>query len=395
MAQSSEATYLLVVDAGQHDRENCLVHAALQAPVANSAFAAAPISVRLVELEGNGAPYREVPAQLDEQGNLTWLLAGHTAAGQQRRYLADLSSPGLAGSQIEIATRTDHLVLSAAGELMARYVFLGTWKPHFYPVIGPHGSVVRGASGEHQHQTGLFLGYGGHGEGGSTNIWSDWDEPPYGPCGKMLHQAFERLRGGPVYGHIVERVAYIKPTGDKILDELRDMRIYPLPGGEKIIDITIRVPPPDDPGACPFILAARVADTMRIRDHSKPRLPDGTFPLLDPPGEIENSERQRGEEEANGKHASWCDYAGKVGEGWSGIALFDHPANYEFPGRFHAGAYGCMSVSHHYPPEVPPVGQVSWTVRVYVHAGGVVASKVANKYQDFVEPPKVTVTPGA
>lgn len=393
MGQPSEDTkFLIVVDAGEQARENCLVHATLQAPMVNSAFEAGSVGVQLVEVDSDGAPQQATPAQLDEQGTMTWLMEGVTAIGQRRRYQVNLGAPANAGAPIEVVTRTDHLVITAAGQLVTRYVFLGTWKPHFYPLMGPYGSVVRGASGEHQHQTGLFLAYGGHGEGGSTNIWSDWDEPPYGPCGKMLHETFERLRGGPVYGHIIERVAYIKPTGAKILDEVRDMRVYPLPGGEKIVDITIRVPLPDDPGARPFILAARVADTMRIRNHGKPRLPDGTFPLLEPPGEIVNAEGLRGEEEANGKHTSWCDYAGKVGDGWSGIALFDHPANHGFPGRFHAGAYGCMSVSHHFPAEPPRADQVTWTMRAYVHHGDVAEGKVANKHKDFVDPPRVTVT---
>ena len=52
---------------------------------------------------------------------------------------------------------------------------------------------------DHPHHTGLYLAYGGHGEGGSANIWSDWDEPPYGPCGKTLHRQFTRLTQGPVY----------------------------------------------------------------------------------------------------------------------------------------------------------------------------------------------------
>jgi methane monooxygenase PmoA-like len=147
-----------------------------------------------------------------------------------------------------------------------------------------------------------------------------------------------------------------------------------------------------DLGARPFILAARVADTRRIRDHGTSRLPDGSFPLLEPPGQIENSAGQRGEEQANGQHACWCDYAGKVGAGWNGIALFDHPDNDEFPGQFHAGNYGCLSITHHYPPYVPPTSSVTWTARVYVHADDVRKGKVAQKYQDFIDPPKVTVT---
>lgn len=387
----------LVVDAGRYDREDCLVHVPLDMRLAASAFEAERVSVRLTEVDDQGNPLRDVPAQLDSQGLLTWLVAGYTSAGVKRRYIADLAAPSSPGAQVDITTRADHLVVSAAGELVTRYVFLGVWKPYLYPLMGRFGSVVRGASGEHQHQTGVLLGYGGHphGDPSPANIWSDWDEPPYGPCGKMLHGAFERVQGGPVYGHIVERVAYIRPTGYKILDEARDMRIYALPGGATIVDISIRVPPPDDPGSGPFMVAARVADSMRVWDIKAGRGSDGKFPLLDPPGRIENSEGQRGPDEADGQHARWCDYSGKIGEGWGGITILDHPDNHGFPGRFHAGGYGCLSVSYEYPPDVPPGGSATFRVRVCAHAGDAQEGRVAQKYQDFADPPSVTATWGA
>ena len=94
-------------------------------------------------------------------------------------------------SRYHIEQKPAHLLISADAALFARYNFLGVWKPYFWPVNANHGTVVRGAGGsDHPHHTGLYLAYGGHGEGGSANIWSDWDEPPYGPCGKMLHQRF-------------------------------------------------------------------------------------------------------------------------------------------------------------------------------------------------------------
>ena len=59
------------------------------------------------------------------------------------------------------------------------------------------GNVVRGASGEHQHQTGLFLAYGGHGGPTPSNVWADWAEPPYGPAVKRLNVAWELVDGAP------------------------------------------------------------------------------------------------------------------------------------------------------------------------------------------------------
>jgi len=87
--------------------------------------------------------------------------------------------------------RADRLLITEGARLVAGYIYRGTWRPYFYPLNGPFGNVVRGIDGsEHHNQYGLSLAYGGHGEGGSTNIWSDYDEPPYGPCGKILHDGF-------------------------------------------------------------------------------------------------------------------------------------------------------------------------------------------------------------
>ena len=151
---------------------------------------------------------------------------------------------------------------------ITRYHFLGTWKPYFWPLMGPCGNVVRGASGEHQHQTGLFLAYGGHGgASGPTNIWSDWDEPPYGVCGKMLHMGFNCVEGGEEGARIVERVLYVNGEGGTILEEVREMRILALPEGEGFVDWQRTVPVPDEPNGGPFMLSGRVCDCLRARDN--------------------------------------------------------------------------------------------------------------------------------
>jgi hypothetical protein len=77
------------------------------------------------------------------------------------------------------------------------------------------GAFVRGqGTGEHPHHTGLTLSYGGHSEGGSVNVWSDWDEPPYGPGGRIVHRGFRRMLAGPVYGEVVSVLTYLDPYGE-------------------------------------------------------------------------------------------------------------------------------------------------------------------------------------
>ena len=147
-----------------------------------------------------GETTSEVPCQFEpESGQLSWL-TGRLQKGSSALYRIQCGDGSAPARRYHIEQKPAHLMINVDDTLLARYNFLGVWKPYFWPVNGSAGSVVRGAGGgDHPHHTGLYLAYGGHGEGGSSNIWSDWDEPPYGPCGKMLPQRFVRLTGGPVY----------------------------------------------------------------------------------------------------------------------------------------------------------------------------------------------------
>jgi len=275
-------------------------------------------------------------------------------------------------TRINIVEYYDRLCICSNEKLLAGYIYLGTWKPYFYPLNGPSGNVVRGIDGsEHHNQYGLSLAYGGHGEGGSTNIWSDYDEPPYGPCGKILHQSFEKLSGGDGFAEIVEKTIYVKADGSKMCDETRSMKIFPLPDDELFIEIVQEITRPDDPGDNPFIFYARVADTMRVTERGKPR---------ENPGEIENSDGKIGEEATRDQRVSWCDYSGPVGDGISGIALLDHPENSDYPALFFTRGYGVFSAKHLFPKDLDKI-TLKWGA--YVHAGDVIEGKVDEKFQQM------------
>ena len=265
---------------------------------------------------------------------------------------------------------------------ITRYHFLGTWKPYFWPLMGPCGNVIRGASGEHQHQAGLFLAYGGHGgESGPTNIWSDWDEPPYGICGKMLHMGFECVEGGEDGARIAERVLYVNGEGGAILEEVREMRIWALPGGACLIDWWRTVPAPNEPNGGPFMLSGRVCDAIRARDN-RSRDEDGKWTLIEGGGEMANAQGDMSQDERF-QGETWVDFSGKCEGGVQGIALFDHPGNPGFPGKAHASAYGPIGLSHPYPGS--DGGLVTFRYGVYVHGGDAQAGKVGACYEAYCE----------
>ena len=284
-----------------------------------------------------------------------------------------------------MVTQYPSFISIATGDApIARYNHLGVWKPYFWPLMGPCGNVLRGAGHDHPHQCGLFLAYGGHGDaGGPTNIFSDWDEPPYGPCGKMLHQGFDLLAGGERCARIVERLLYVDGAGAPILTEVRDLRVSALAGGECFIDWRSTVPVPAESGGGPFALSARVCDALRARDSNR-RDSDGKWALIEDGGVMSSAAGQRCRDERF-VGERWVDYSGTCPDGPQGLALFDHPDNPGFPGYAHASGYGPIGLSHSHPGADggPPV--VTFRFGVYAHRGGAQDGAVDDRYRAFCD----------
>jgi hypothetical protein len=269
----------------------------------------------------------------------------------------------------------DRLVIRQGERHLTSYIFLGIWKPYFYPLNGPYGNVVRGVNGsEHSNHYGLSVAYGGHSEGGSTNIWSDWDEPPYGPCGKILHEEFVRIEQHAHYARICENLLYLRPDGTPMARETRDLRVHALPGDEIRVDFLLRVDRPRDEGPKPFILYARVADPMRVLDLRQKE-------AREKPGKIQNSEGGVNEAGTAQQPARWCDYSGPVDDGTSGIALMDHPRNTGHPAAFFTRDYGLVSLKQYYPAELPDNSLHTLEWSAYVHRGDVEEGKVEEMFQ--------------
>lgn len=260
--------------------------------------------------------------------------------------------------------------------LITQYIYKGTWKPYFYPIKGPVANVVRGIDArEHPNQYGLSFAYGGHGEGGSTNIWSDYDEPPYGPCGRIIHKTFDRIEVCRKNVTFVETVEYIRPDEKTICSEERMVTVQPLPENELVIDFKQEIGKPNDPGDNPFIIYARVADWMRIYDAINKK-------RVEKPGRIENSRGHVGEEATRGVVAEWCDYSGQYGDIWTGIAIMQHPDNPSFPDAFFTREYGVLSLSHRFPKNKE---KITIKHRVFIHKGDAKLGKVEQQFQMYIK----------
>ena len=120
-------------------------------------------------------------------------------------------------------------------------------------------------------------------------------------------------------------------------------------------------------------------------------------------GVITTATGERGEAEAWGKRAAWCDYSGLVEGDLVGVAIFDHPTNFRHPTYWHVRDYGLMTanpfgLSHFLgDPErdgslvVPAGDELTFRYRLYCHGGDARGGYVAEQYLNFAFPPQLQV----
>lgn len=392
-----------VIDASSHPRQSPLIRVS---PVETEGPGGHPPTALRDEATGE-----VVAVQHDEvTGELSFVVPGRLAAGETRTLTAT-DEPATAAHPTTAVVKLDRVVLEVGGERFADYIVAGGRRPYFWPVVSATGSsVVRGqGSSDHPHHTGLAISYGGHSEDGATNIWSDWDEPPYGPGGRMVHRGFRRVVTGPVYGEIVQDLTCVNSDGDAFADEVRTIRWWWADADTRFLEFTSAVSHVDDSGNGPFLLMARTPEAMgvpdvgRVTNSADAPTPERVYAVAD---------RYR---------ASWVDASGpsggtppiapsgppedlpdlrddaaqyrSVGTGpWHGIAVLDHPSNNGFPNVVGKYAMVQQITQAHYPAEDAPHGPFQFRQRVLVHSGDGEQAGVADAAADFAEPCRVRLS---
>jgi hypothetical protein len=348
-----------------------------------------PYTLVLVDVESG----ETLPVQW-EDGLLSMILYGRMAAGSERsvRLTFDVLPLGVRAVSPRKNNFTDRVVVTDVGREvlfsknqreLCRYKHRDEWKPYFFPVNGPDGNVVRdriyNAEGHHFHH-GLWLAYGSM-DHNSVNLWCEDDRilPRRGPTGRIAHESFERFTFGWVYGLVRERLIYCKPDGKPFTRELRTIRVYAPTSETVVIDWKIRLVEPQDTGRRGITFACRVAPSMRLVDKSRGW--NNEVPM-EKPGKIED-----------GAEHPWVDYSGPVGDGWNGIAMFDHPDNPDYPIQPRAQGYGIMSIGREYPQDdLHRGGAINLRYRAYVHDGDAAEGRVDQAWHDFAHP--CLVVPG-
>ncbi|MCS7462626.1 PmoA family protein [Paenibacillus doosanensis] len=376
------STITLQVSAGSHHREFCPVSVRFLAdtPLLKDAEAG---GLELADTSGN--PVACQWEALGEEVALHWIV-DRLDAGESRNYILQRreegTTPGSASASsaqgIRLIEKEHAVDIVIEGQLFTSYVFdPAVAKPYLGPIMGPYGESYTRLdfeTREHPHHRSLWLAIG------DVNDIDMWNEPKE-RHGKQIVTGFGEKAAGSVFARLTSTQNWCSYGGKPQLSETRTMTFYNTPGEGRFIDLDFvltangRVELGATKEAGP--LGIRVAESMKAENG----------------GVIRNSYGSVGEKECWGQRAVWCDYHGEVGGHTLGIAAFDHPDNADFPTYWHVRDYGLLAANNLYflGGKLLQKGQsIRYKHRIYFHAGDTAASKVADKYQDYIHPPAVT-----
>ena len=381
----------LRVNAGEHRRAGCPVMANLgSAPVGfESLMLTEERSGRRVPCQGGTGPQGQVM--------LHWM-PDVLEAGESRDYIVKPCDAPTHTAEVQLKDDGSKVDVTIGGDPFTAYYYDAKWvRPFLWPVVGPFGDPVtrgypmvadvEGEKHDHHHQKSLYTAFG------DVNGVDDWSEEE--GHGGIVHKGFTQFRGGPSAAVLQAANDWVGKEGKRVLSEQRTMIFYNLlPCTEKMVDFTVHFRADD--GQVKIgdtkeggILAVRVATTM-----------DEDSGLG---GKIENSFGGIGERETWGKPAHWCDYSGPVSGRRVGIAVMDHPSNLRHPTGWHVRAYGLMTANcfadsfyENDPTKdgsyvIPGGGELVFRYRLLIHRGDAAVGRVAQRYHDFINPPRVEV----
>jgi hypothetical protein len=217
----------------------------------------------------------------------------------------------------------------------------------------------------------MQIGYGPH-------VGTGW--------GRIVHQGFDWVTSGPIWGGFQERVEWVAPDGQVLLDDVRRFRMYRLRGRVRLWDIEAEFTPHGAAGAVTFgqtnenaLPLMRVADILDEWD-------GGTMSL---------STGLTGSANCFGQRAEWADVSGPFARPPGrdaeifGIAMLDHPSNRNHPNAWFVRGYGPVGTNLPYfdgPLTLEP-GE-TWTLRhrMYIHEGYAEDGDVAGRFDEYANP---------
>lgn len=306
--------------------------------------------------------------------------------------------PAKMQGQVELVKDgTDQIAIRINGQPFSEFYFGAAYpKPFLAPLRTSTGTVVTrkypmetvdGESRDHQHHRGLFIGYG---EIDGVNFWENEFKylsgapKNFDPAknGKMTLDKLNSVKSGKRKGDIDATFRWDGPNNSEFLEEHRVMTFYAQPDVRTIdFDITLTAKRPVHfADTKEGFFAIRLSDSMTEKNG----------------GVMTNSEGAHTEKDVWGKRATWVDYDGMVDGRKVGVAIFDHPKNFNHPTRWHSRAYGLFAAnpfgSKEFDPKGPKGGHdmkageaLRFRYRVVIHSGDMTKKDIEKDYAEYIK----------
>jgi hypothetical protein len=212
-------------------------------------------------------------------------------------------------------------------------------KPFFYPLTTPTGIAVTRAypvdkspepePTDHPHQKGLWMGAE---RLSGMDFWENDKSYTRPRMGKIVFKDLSKLEPGAAQGELRFLADWINPEGVPVITENRSMTFYAARRAAHVLDVDLT-------------LTALVPITFE--DHQDAVIGMRLRPAFDEMngGIAINAEGLRGEKDARGKASRYLLWKTTIDKAPVGVAILDHPENYNAPARWHLRSFGFFTAN--------------------------------------------------
>jgi hypothetical protein len=385
LCPQQSATLQISVEAGKHDRRNCVVSVPVSIPESSA-----------------GA----TTAILEDGGGKT--IAGQIANGKELRFvLPELKADAKAtfkvtfireGSKVDEVfawkdSPNDHAELSLGKRPLLRYQYASldesskeartaTFKIYHH-LYDPKGEkfVTKGLGGLFPHHRGIFYGFNKvtYGDGKKCDVWHCTGDA------YQSHEKFLLAEAGPVYGRHKLAIDWHGVKKEVFATEERDLTVYSLPGGtlvEFASELTPVIAPVQldgDPQHAGFHFRASQEVPDKTAKQTYYVRPDG-------PGKFDETRNWPGQK--THVNLPWDACCFVLGDQRYTVAYLDRPENPK-EARFSERDYGRFG--SYFEKKLEKDEKLRVKYRLWLQEGEMKVDEISRLSADFTDPPKVTV----
>ncbi len=390
----------IAVEAGQYARTDTPV----SVPLASAPQAVAGQALSLQEVRGSERV--TVPAQIElgPTPRLHWILSGTLPAGQKRVY--ELVVGEARAERVVAAVKSDKDLQVRMGDAKVMQFQHAMWpapkgvakvpeaklplydhSAFIHPLWSPKGNVLTDINPpDHLHHLGIWMPWTHTTyEGKMVDFWNVGDG-----TGTVRFSKYLSTTTGSVYGgwqSEQDHVALQTSKGEQtILKEVWDVRVYNVGGPQKywLVDF-------QSTQRC-------VAEQPLIQDEYR----YGGFGYRatrqwkGPEADYLTSEGKT-RKDGHATRARWCDNYGQIDGQWEGVTFFSNPKNFRHPEPMRLWPEPTNYLFFNFCPsqlgawEMKPGEDHVFRYRWYVHEGKPDVAEIERIWNDYANPPRVTV----